>query len=99
VLKKYTSQCTKKFKDTKKVGFKWFLILMKVVICIKHCDSIWLEQVCEPCEEFDNYNITIFFFVKWWKSLSNGRWQDMWNGTFKKKSIQMFFGQLIQNRT
>jgi hypothetical protein len=72
---------------------------MKDVICIKHCDSIWLERVCKPCEKFDNYNITNWCFLKWWKSLSNGRWQDMWNGTFLKKSFQMFFGQLIQNET
>jgi hypothetical protein len=33
---------------------KWFLVFWKFVISTKHCDSIWLEYVCELCEEFDN---------------------------------------------
>jgi hypothetical protein len=31
---------------------------MKFVISIKNCDSIWLKEVCEPYEKFDNYHIT-----------------------------------------
>ncbi len=31
---------------------------MKFVLSIKHCHSIGLEQICEPCENFDNYCMT-----------------------------------------
>jgi hypothetical protein len=40
-----------------KKWLKWFLIFMKFILFTKHCDSIWLEHVCEPCEEFDNSHI------------------------------------------
>jgi hypothetical protein len=49
-----------------KKWLKWFLVFMKFVISIKHCDSKWLEYVCEPCEEFDNYHITnVCFWGRW----------------------------------
>jgi hypothetical protein len=32
-------------------------------------------------------------------SLSNGRWQDMWGGSFFKVSFKTFFGWLIQTQT
>jgi hypothetical protein len=34
-----------------------------IEIFIKHCDSIWLEYVYEPCEELDNYYIINGFFL------------------------------------
>ncbi len=42
------------------------LIFLKIVISTKHCDSIWLEYVCEPCEEFDNYYIINGFSLGQW---------------------------------
>ncbi len=49
-----------------KKWLKWFLVFMKFVISIKHCDSIWLEYVYESCEEFDNYHITNGCFWRLW---------------------------------
>jgi len=35
---------------------------MRFVVFIKHCDSIRLEYVCEPCQKYDKYHITNIFF-------------------------------------
>jgi hypothetical protein len=35
--------CQKKCQNILKNWLKWFLILMKFLISIKYCDSIWLE--------------------------------------------------------
>jgi hypothetical protein len=63
--KKCTSYCTK----NENILNKWLkivLIFMKFVIFTKHCDSIWLEYVCEPYEKFDNYHITNEILSKRW---------------------------------
>jgi hypothetical protein len=54
------SQCIEKWKIYSKND--WNLIFMKFLVSIKHCDSIRLGYVCEPCEEFDNYHITMGVF-------------------------------------
>jgi hypothetical protein len=47
-------------------NYKIILIFMKFVVSTKHCESIWLEWVCEPCEKFDNFHITNGFFSSSW---------------------------------
>ncbi len=64
VPKIYTSQCVKNENILKK-WLKWFLVFMKFVVFIEHHDSIWLEYVCEPCENYDNYHITNGCFWGW----------------------------------
>jgi hypothetical protein len=49
-----------------KKWLKLFLVFMKFLLFIKHCNSIWLDWVCEPCEKFDNYHITNGCFWGQW---------------------------------
>jgi hypothetical protein len=43
---------------------------MKFVIFTKFFDSIWLEEVCEPCEKFNNYHFGCNHnqMNQWWQS-------------------------------
>jgi len=85
---------------------KFFLISMKIVVFIKHYYLIWLEYVCEPCENFDNYHKWVFFKVMtinmwhiyFWKIITfkwNMRINVRW--TICKSSISNVFGLINSN--